>query len=300
MEDDNCCSAVIESDDETIVCFAPELMLAPRPSETTTTTSFSPDLNEDQFTPQPVSKPPPKKRGRPKKTASNPAQPPPQPELHDWVLEAQEKQHQESIAQAKRDKEYEQEKLKELAGKRKEHQEKSQKAVEWNDNGEDDSQESREKKKALKKIEMLYSFYTHLKDSNTRRGKWSMKCSQRDLDEELLRCDHELEIARALDFVQKLDLGLNFAAEKILVNGFDIPVNGLAFEAKRSQDMMEEELKDLAIKYHDRLKAGPEVRYLVKFALRINMVLEANKAFIASSQPKGQSDRDLDDKYADY
>ncbi len=129
----------------------------------------------------------------------------------------------------------------------------------------------------LQKINMYYKFYQELEDTNERRGKWSLKTNTKDLQDEIARCERHLAMDRSFNTMKNLDFGLNFFVETIAIKAFSVPCHGLAAEAKKSQMLVEEELKELSIKYHEYLDMGPEVRYFFKFAQRLGLVLDRNR-----------------------
>jgi hypothetical protein len=154
--------------------------------------------------------------------------------------------------------------------------ESARESVEFGYNAELSEKEHAAKMSLLKKIQMFYNFYPNLKESNDRRGKWSLKTSIKDLQDEIARCNSQLSLERSFHTICQIDTLLNYGVEQILIQGFSVPCHGLAAEAQRSREAVEDELKELSIKYHEYLETGPELRYLMKFVQRVSFVLQRN------------------------
>lgn len=160
------------------------------------------------------------------------------------------------------------------------------------------------KEKLLKKINMYYSFYSELEESNTRKGKWSLGTPVKDLEDELQRCEKKLQLERAYGTMCTVDTLFNYFVEGVCIKGFGVPVHGLAAEAKNSREVVEDELKELSIKYCDYLETGPELRYLMKMAQRVNLVLSRNTAMMQrkagpSEDYQSETQYKVNDKYSD-
>lgn len=154
----------------------------------------------------------------------------------------------------------------------------------------------------LQKINMYYRFYEDLEATNERRGKWSLKTSTKDLQDEIARCERSLAMDRAFNTMKQMDVFLNYFVETLAIKAFSVPCHGLAAESKKSQMLVEEELKELSIKYHEWLDMGPETRYLFKFAQRVGMVLDRNRNMMVRGQSpmnSTQEEKGLHNKYED-
>jgi hypothetical protein len=141
-----------------------------------------------------------------------------------------------------------------------------------------DPEEYAIKTKLLQQIEMRYDFDTSglLRDSCPRKTKWTYKCSIADLQNELRRCEQKRNISHALESMKSMDLLLNYAAELFLCKT-GTPAQGLAAAAKESQDIIEEELQEMSIKYCDWFDFNPETRYLISSIKRIAAVVMQNR-----------------------
>lgn len=137
------------------------------------------------------------------------------------------------------------------------------------------------KAKVLGRIEKYYQYFKELEPKGKKK-KLSLKDSMDVLLIEERRCKNELSQANVLNSVKALDL---FFEGFVLENGLKfmgLPVHGLAAEAKKSQHVMEQELKEFAIKYSDLFSAGPEWRYTVKLLQRIEWVMRRNGKLVSS------------------
>jgi hypothetical protein len=174
-------------------------------------------------------------------------------------------------------------------------------AVEFGYEADMSKEEWTAKNSLLKKIQMYYHHYPQLRETNERRGKWSAKTSFKDLQDEVNRCDSQLSLDRSYLTMCSIDLFNNYLAEIVLRQGFGVPAHGLAAEAKKSQMVVEDELKELSIKYHDWLETGPEVRYMIKFANRVSRVIERNHEIIKHGAPLEPAEEDVNfqNKYGD-
>lgn len=165
-----------------------------------------------------------------------------------------------------------------------------------------DDEEMQFKNGLLQKINMYYKFYEELEATNERRGKWSLKTSVKDLQDEIARCERSLAMDRAFSTMKHMDFFLNFIVETLAIKAFSVPCHGLAAESKKSQALVEEELKELSIKYHEWLDMGPETRYFFKFAQRVGVVLERNRNMMVRGQApmnSTQEEKGLHNKYDD-
>ncbi len=154
---------------------------------------------------------------------------------------------------------------------------------------EGDSDETAEKlirMKHLNTIAMYHQFFPKLAASCPRRTKFSLKTPLRELEDEINRCKSVLKQDRAIDTVEKLDTFLDYGMEQMAIHGFGIRAQGLAAKGQASRAVVEEELKELAIKYSDKLDMSVEWRYLMKKLQLFGMVIEENERLYGSKSPQ--------------
>lgn len=157
------------------------------------------------------------------------------------------------------------------------------------------------KAKVLGRIEKYYQYFKELEPKGKKKRP-SMKDSMEVLLIEERRCKTELSQANVLSSVKALDL---FFEGFVLENGLKfmgLPVHGLAAEAKKSQHVMEQELKEFAIKYSDLFSAGPEWRYTVKLLQRIEWVMRRNGKLMTAPMAdfmNQETEEEMREKYSD-
>ncbi len=157
------------------------------------------------------------------------------------------------------------------------------------------------KAKVLGRIEKYYQYFKELEPKGKKKRP-SMKDSMEVLLIEERRCKTELSQANVLSSVKALDL---FFEGFVLENGLKfmgLPVHGLAAEAKKSQHVMEQELKEFAIKYSDLFSAGPEWRYTVKLLQRIEWVMRRNGKLMTTPMAdfmNQETEEEMREKYSD-
>lgn len=159
------------------------------------------------------------------------------------------------------------------------------------------------KQALLTKISQYHNAFPFLKESCPIK-KPSTKQSLKWLIEEVSRCKSELDNKNAYETIKHLDIILNWAVEKTSINWFGIPAQGLSKVAKESQELVEQELRELSVKYADRLATGPEYRYGMKFLSRLSAVIDANKNMhgFGNAQEEDMSpdqQKEMNDKYKD-
>jgi len=155
--------------------------------------------------------------------------------------------------------------------------------------------EDREKEDIYEKITKYYEYFPSKikpKKGITINSKVST------LQAELRRCQNSLRSQGCLDNIKKADIMFCWLTERILVSQFDQKVHGLAAEAEKSQHLMEDILKELAIKHESWFSTGPEWRYFVFFMTRIQTVLERNTG-VRMSAAYLPTDTDKQNKYKD-
>ena len=134
-----------------------------------------------------------------------------------------------------------------------------------------------EKEQILAKIFKYYLYFPKLKENSFKKNL-SVKDDIKKLRDELIRCARELSQQNSLETIQHLDIFFKYFLEILLVRVFKIPAQTLTVEAKESQMIFDQELKEFSIKYGDRLATGPELRYLLKTIQMVTMVVNRNKA----------------------
>ncbi len=158
------------------------------------------------------------------------------------------------------------------------------------------------KAKVLGRIEKYYQYFKELEPKGGKKKRVSLKDSMEVLLIEENRCKNELSQANVLSSVKALDL---FFEGFVLENGLKfmgLPVHGLAAEAKKSQHVMEQELKEFAIKYSDLFSAGPEWRYCVKILQRIEWVMRRNGKMVNAPLADfmdTQTEEEMRERYSD-
>lgn len=141
----------------------------------------------------------------------------------------------------------------------------------------DDGASDRAKTDKIHRLNKYYQYFPELK-SGQHRSPFGL--NEKELDDELARCQLSLDTEDCLDTVKKLDI-LSMWITEIGLNNLGYPIRGLVPEAKATQHIVEKELKELSIKYNDWIQTGPEFRYMMKCVNRITNVI----AGVQSSQP---------------
>lgn len=144
----------------------------------------------------------------------------------------------------------------------------------------DKTMETENKQRCINTINKYHRYFPQLQDSSSKK-KWTVRQSLDELKQEISRCQHELAADSALEDVMSAEIIFNGGIEWILTS-MGIDVGGLAIEAKSSQDIVMDELKELSIKYEDFFASGPEWRYMVKFMRRIYLVHQMNTSMTAN------------------
>jgi len=208
---------------------------------------------------------PPKKRG-PKKVPVV---------IDEGKDEEKRREREEEKEKAKREKEKKkQEKEKEKEYAQRERETKRE---------EEEGDELLDREELLRKIQLYYSYFPSLKTAR----KFTVQSKMGVLESELRRCQTGIKSDAALENVKRFDIILATVAEVFL--GAYYPVRGLKEEAERTQDIFENEYKELAIEYEYLFSCGPEFRYLMKFVQRILKVIKVN----ATVEAYGRGDSDL-------
>jgi len=140
------------------------------------------------------------------------------------------------------------------------------------------NEETYRKQKIVERIDQYYEYWPELKETAPKKGKFSTADSEKVLNLELERCMRNKNRRKTLDKVKKVDLMFNWGIEKI-VGAFGVDARGLGYEAKLSQHMIEEELKELAMEYGDTFNTSVEFDYAMFTFQRLLGVIERNKQF---------------------
>jgi len=140
------------------------------------------------------------------------------------------------------------------------------------------TEETYKKQILVDKINKYYELWPELKEDAPKKGKFSTSDSMKILELELGRCIRTKGRRKTLEKVKKADLLFSWGLEKI-VGAFGVDARGLAYEAKRSQDMIEEELKELAMEYGDWFNTSIEFDYTMIKLQMLFAVIERNKAY---------------------
>lgn len=152
-------------------------------------------------------------------------------------------------------------------------------------------QEDRDKITKLQShLRDYYEHWSFLKDTSSGKGK-----IPEDLDllvREIHRCKQMLKHRQAYMNCCRLNYFVDFLMEKILM-AQGIPAHGLAFQAKQSEDLFQDELMELSIEYKDWFSTGPLLRFMIGKAQLYNKVIDENKK-------KSQfGDTDYNNKFSD-
>ena len=119
----------------------------------------------------------------------------------------------------------------------------------------------------IHKLSKYYEYFPQLE-----RSIDLLRLTDKELTEELERCQKGLASEEALLTLKKLDVLSMWVTEKTLTQ-LGYPVHGLTLEAQATQHLVESELKELSIKYASWLESGPEFRYIMKCVGRITTVI---------------------------
>lgn len=132
------------------------------------------------------------------------------------------------------------------------------------------------REKRIYKIKQYYKSFPKLLEDAPKKGKLDANTSDKVIADEEERINRHLSGGNAYNSLKSLDLLFTqFAMEKPLV-AFGFPAQGLTAMAKMSQDIVDQELRELAIEYEDFFSTGPHFRYLMKKLWMINEVLKHN------------------------
>jgi hypothetical protein len=213
------------------------------------------DWEEGTAPPEPA----PKKRGRPpgskkKSIAATPMEAPLDPKVIKDVVERIDK-------------------------KMAENKEPQAPGLNWNFFGSDNTDidtttdEGAKKYSLFKKISAYYKHFPNLQASAPKRI--TLRDSLSILQEEFMRIQMELSDNQALANAKSADILLHAALERVLCT-LGVPAMGLQKVGKECQDDMDQEIKELSIKYMHIFASGPEIRYLLTLMRRIHYVVNYN------------------------
>lgn len=180
---------------------------------------------------------------------------------------------------------------------------KKQGGVDWEINVALEEEERKQKETLMRKIEMYYKYFPEeCFASSTRKSKWSYRTATQELEDEIRRCQKELDIKRAITGVHKAHLAFVYGLEKLAIHGFGVPVYNLAHEVSLSDEMFQEELAEIAIEHIDWFTMGAKTRYAYNLFMIFNRVLTENQRKMAGMQAQGGYDEKVNEystKYAD-
>jgi hypothetical protein len=132
------------------------------------------------------------------------------------------------------------------------------------------------REKRIYKIKQYYKSFPKLLEDAPKKGKLDANTSDKVVADEEERINRHLSGGNAYNSLKTLDLLFtHWAMEKPMV-AFGLPVQGLTAAAKMSQDVVDQELRELAIEYEDFFSTGPHFRYLMKKLWLINEVMKRN------------------------
>lgn len=139
-----------------------------------------------------------------------------------------------------------------------------------------DDEEDKERSRLYKDVEDNHRLWPHLKEGC--KKKLTPRSSVRDLEDELQRCQNVKKTDKALMAMKAFDIFSAKVTEYVLYDCLNWrDAEGLGELAEATQGACEDTLKELAVKYRDRLSMSPEVAYLFFSAMRLRMVMKANK-----------------------
>jgi hypothetical protein len=142
----------------------------------------------------------------------------------------------------------------------------------------DEEKEEEVKQGLMSKIGKYYEYFPN---QITPNKKININCKIPALQAELERCARILTAEGCLENVKKVDIALA-ALTQVGLMKFGIPAQGLREEAKNTQDLVMQELKEFSIKYEYWFSAGPEWRYMMKVLTRIQVVIEKNWGYVSA------------------
>jgi len=139
-----------------------------------------------------------------------------------------------------------------------------------------DDEEDNERSRLYKDVEDNHRLWPHLKEGC--KKKLTPRSSVRDLEDELQRCQNVKKTDKALMALKAFDVFSANITEYLLVYGLKMhDFEGLGELAEATQGACEDTLKELAVKYRDRLSLSPELAYLFFSAMRASAVAKANR-----------------------
>lgn len=153
---------------------------------------------------------------------------------------------------------------------------------------------------ALDDLEALYRFWPQYKDSCPRKGAYTPKTPLEEILKEIKRIDDDKGGNRAYNTICNYHVFFMKGIEELGIQAGQ-PMHGLTDAAKRSQIVVEDELKEMSIKYKRYLTGGgPEIRYLQSMAYLAYCVRSENVAALKKMATQGMTDqarRDFEEKY---
>lgn len=157
--------------------------------------------------------------------------------------------------------------------------------------------ETAKKVQLYNEIVNYYTYFPHIKEGAIRK-KITPESPLTVLLEERLRIERELNTGNVLETVRQMDIFAHYGMEIVLTNIFNLPVQGLQVEARLTQQMMDQELKEFAVKYAHWFSSGPEWRYTQKILQRIFLIVRRNQSMGHPNMPTGDISENAQNKYS--
>lgn len=132
--------------------------------------------------------------------------------------------------------------------------------------------------KRIHKIKQYYEKFPKLLEDAPKKGKIDSNTNEKIITDEEDRIQRFLSGGNAYNSLKTLDLLFTHWAIEKPGMAFGLPVQGLTAAAKMSQDIVDQELRELAIEYEDFFSTGPHFRYLMKKLWLVNEVMKKNVA----------------------
>lgn len=144
-----------------------------------------------------------------------------------------------------------------------------------------------EKERLYRQIKGYYNNFPWLLETYDRKTKITSASTTNALREEIKRCQTEMSLKRALNTIRILDtVVVSLVGQLSIWAGItDIPFEMFLAHAKATRDEVDEELRELAVLYHEYLELGPEARYVLKRVNHIAGILGISPLNTANTPP---------------
>jgi len=136
--------------------------------------------------------------------------------------------------------------------------------------------DSAAKSKILMQIDLYYRYFPELAEFQGKKKIFTGKTSLEELQGEIERCKTVLNSRESLQNVKTFDLLLFRGIESLGVHIFKFPLWGLSQNCLDTQDTVDQELKEISIKYNQFFSSAVEFRYAIKVMTRIKQVYDIN------------------------